>query len=157
MTARTTGVSEDLPEFPFPGTSYRGPDPIFTRLRAERPVARVQWSGGGHAWLVTRHEDIKSVLDDTRFSRAASYAPDAPTFSGLFQAPPGMIISLDPPDHTRLRVLAEQAFSPARIQGMRPRVRELVEAAGRAGQGVGRRSGGSGRGLRRSAGHGRHL
>lgn len=126
MTARTTGVSEELPEFPFPDTSYRGPDPIFTRLRAERPVVRVRWSGGGHAWLVTRHADIRAVLDDTRFSRAASYAPEAPKFSGLFQAPPGMIISLDPPDHTRLRVLAEQAFSPARIQGMRPRVRELA-------------------------------
>ncbi|MEV6264962.1 cytochrome P450 [Streptomyces sp. NPDC051784] len=126
MTARTPGVSEELPEFPFPGTSYRGPDPLFTRLRAERPVVRVRWSGGGHAWLVTRHEDIRSVLDDTRFSRAASYAPEAPSFSGLFQAPPGMIISLDPPDHTRLRVLAEKAFSPARIQGMRPRVRELA-------------------------------
>ncbi|MFG2428219.1 cytochrome P450 [Streptomyces sp. NPDC048590] len=126
MTARTPGVSEELPEFPFPGTSYRGPDPLFTRLRAERPVVRVRWSGGGHAWLVTRHEDIRSVLDDTRFSRAASYAPEAPSFSGLFQAPPGMIISLDPPDHTRLRVLAEKAFSPARIQGMRPRVQELA-------------------------------
>lgn len=126
MTARTTGVSSELPEFPFPGTSYRGPDPIFTRLRAERPVVRVRWTGGGHAWLVTRHEDVKQVLDDTRFSRAASYAPDAPKFSGLFQAPPGMIISLDPPDHTRLRVLAEQAFSAARIEGMRPRVRELA-------------------------------
>lgn len=127
MTARTTGVSGELPEFPFPGTSYRGPDPIFTQLRETRPVARVQWTGGGHAWLVTRHEDIKTVLDDTRFSRAASYAPEAPKFSGLFQAPPGMIISLDPPDHTRLRVLAEQAFSPARIQGMRPRVREVAD------------------------------
>ncbi|MEV0012803.1 cytochrome P450 [Streptomyces sp. NPDC051840] len=126
MTARTPGVNEELPEFPFPGTSYRGPDPLFTRLRAERPVVRVRWSGGGHAWLVTRHEDIRSVLDDTRFSRAASYAPEAPSFSGLFQAPPGMIISLDPPDHTRLRVLAEKAFSPARIQGMRPRVQELA-------------------------------
>ncbi|MEU6534294.1 cytochrome P450 [Streptomyces sp. NPDC047000] len=126
MTARSTGVSDELPDFPFPDTSYRGPDPIFTRLREERPVVRVRWSGGGHAWLVTRHEDIRTVLDDTRFSRAASYAPDAPKFSGLFQAPPGMIISLDPPDHTRLRVLAEQAFSPARIEGMRPRVRELA-------------------------------
>ena len=126
MTARTSGESPELPEFPFPGTSYRGPDPVFTRLRTERPVVRVRWTGGGHAWLVTRHEDVKQVLDDTRFSRAASYAPDAPKFSGLFQAPPGMIISLDPPDHTRLRVLAEQAFSAARIEGMRPRVRELA-------------------------------
>lgn len=126
MTARTSGESSELPEFPFPGTSYRGPDPVFTRLRTERPVVRVRWTGGGHAWLVTRHEDVKQVLDDTRFSRAASYAPDAPKFSGLFQAPPGMIISLDPPDHTRLRFLAEQAFSAARIEGMRPRVRELA-------------------------------
>jgi cytochrome P450 len=128
MTARSSGVSEELPEFPFPDTSYRGPDPIFTRLREERPVVRVRWSGGGHAWLVTRHADVKAVLDDTRFSRAASYAPDAPKFSGLFQAPPGMIISVDPPDHTRLRFLAEQAFSPARIEGMRTRVRELAGA-----------------------------
>ncbi|MEU3557708.1 cytochrome P450 [Streptomyces fragilis] len=127
MTARSTGVSdEELPVFPFPDTSYRGPDPLFTRLREERPVVRVRWNGGGHAWIVTRHADVRQVLDDTRFSRAASYAPDAPKFSGLFQAPPGMIVSLDPPDHTRLRVLAEQAFSPARIEGMRPRVREMA-------------------------------
>ncbi|MFE6103608.1 cytochrome P450 [Streptomyces laurentii] len=141
MTAGTTGTSgasaelpelaelaelAEIPEFPFPGTSYRGPDPLFTRLRAERPVVRVRWTGGGHAWLITRHEDVRRVLDDTRFSRAASYAPEAPTFQGLFQAPPGMIVSLDPPDHTRLRRLAEQAFSRARIEGMRPRVREVA-------------------------------
>ena len=121
----------DLPEpsgFPFPGSSYRGPDPRFTRLRAERPVVRVQVAGGAHAWLVTRHADIRAVLeDDARFSRAAVYGPQAPKFEGLFQAPPGMIISVDPPAHTRLRGLAEQAFSADRIAGMRPRVRELAD------------------------------
>jgi cytochrome P450 len=119
-------ASEQLPEFPFPGSSYRGPDPIFTRLREQRPVVRVEWTGGGHAWLVTRYQDVQAVLDDPRFSRAASYEPGAPKLGGLFQAPPGMIISLDPPDHTRLRILAEQAFSRTRIEGMRPRVRELA-------------------------------
>ncbi|WP_336320145.1 cytochrome P450 [Streptomyces lavendofoliae] len=128
MSLRTAGRAEDLqlPEFPFPGSSHLGPAPLFARLRAERPVVRVAWRGGGHAWLVTRHEDVIRVLDDPRFSRAASYAPDAPRFSGLFQAPPGMIVSLDPPDHTRLRALAEQAFSPDRVEGMRPRVREVA-------------------------------
>lgn len=115
-----------LPPFPFPGSSYRGPDPLFSRLREEQPVVRVEWTGGGHAWLVTRYADVQAVLDDTRFSRAASYEPGAPKLAGLFQAPPGMIISLDPPDHTRLRTLAEQAFSAERIEGMRPRVRELA-------------------------------
>jgi len=32
----------------------------------------------GHAWLVTRHADIRAVLDDERFSRSACYAPGAP-------------------------------------------------------------------------------
>ncbi|MFF7354212.1 MULTISPECIES: cytochrome P450 [Streptomyces] len=118
--------SADLPPFPFPGSSYRGPAPLFARLRRERPVVRVVWQGGGHAWLVTRYADIKAALEEPRLSRAAAYAPGAPTFSGLFQAPPGMIISVDPPDHTRLRALAEQAFSAGRIEAMRPRVRELA-------------------------------
>jgi cytochrome P450 len=119
-------LPEELPSFPFPGSGHRGPAPLVARLRAERPVARVAWTGGGRAWLVTRHADIRAVLDDPRFSRAACFAPDAPRFSGLLQAPPGMIISLDPPDHTRLRALAEQAFSPERIEGMCPRVQELA-------------------------------
>ncbi|WP_354643047.1 cytochrome P450 [Kitasatospora camelliae] len=112
--------------FPLPGSGYRGPAPAYARLRAERPVARLEVEGGGHAWVVTRYADVQAVLDDPRFSRAATYGPGAPKFAGLFQAPPGMIISLDPPDHTRLRDLAGQAFSPERIEGMRERVRELV-------------------------------
>jgi cytochrome P450 len=84
-------------------------------------------AGGGSAWLVTRYEDIRSVAADHRFSRAAVYAPGAPQFGGLFQAPPGMIVSLDPPDHTRLRRLAEQAFDAARVRSIGPRVTELVD------------------------------
>jgi cytochrome P450 len=119
---------QQLPLFPFPGSSYRGPDPLFARLRQEQPIVRVDWTGGGHAWLVTRYADVRAVLEDPRFSRAASYEPDAPKLAGLFQAPPGMIISLDPPEHTRLRTLAEQAFSAKRIEAMRPRVRQLANA-----------------------------
>ncbi|MEU2154049.1 cytochrome P450 [Streptomyces sp. NPDC019396] len=117
----------ELPLFPFSGSSHRGPDPVFSRLRAEQPVVRVTTANGTPAWLITRHEDIRTALEDPRLSRAASYEPAAPQFEGLFQAPPGMIISLDPPDHTRLRALAVQAFSPERIEGMRPRVRRLVD------------------------------
>lgn len=117
---------EEPPAFPFPGSSYRGPDPHFARLRAEQPVVRVPAVGGGHTWLVTRHADIRAVLDDERFSRAATYEPSAPKFIGLFQAPPEMIISLDPPAHTRLRGLAAQAFSAEQIEAMRPRVRQVV-------------------------------
>jgi len=118
---------EERCPFPFPGSTYRGPDPRYARLRAEAPVTKVPVAGGGSAWLVTRHADIRAVVDDPRLSRAAAYLPEAPTFAGLFQAPPGMIISVDPPEHTRLRRFAERALSPARVLGMRPRVTQLVE------------------------------
>lgn len=112
--------------FPIPGSSYRGPAPEFARFRAEQPVVRVPAAGGGHAWLATTRESVCAVLDDQRFSRAASYEPDAPQYPGLFQAPPGMIISLDPPAHTRLRDLVTQAFSVELVESMRPRIRQLV-------------------------------
>jgi cytochrome P450 len=120
-------VAVTTPTFPLPGSSHRGPAPALVRLREEDgPVVRLDVPGGGHAWLVCGYREIRRVLEDPRFSRAASYAPGAPTFEGLFQAPPDMIVSLDPPDHTRLRSLAEQAFSADRIAGLRPRVRALV-------------------------------
>ncbi|MCR3751583.1 cytochrome P450 [Lentzea californiensis] len=112
--------------FPVPGSSYRGPAPEFAGFRASSPVVRLPANGGGHCWIVTTQDSVRVVLDDVRFSRAASYEPAAPTFPGLFQAPPGMIISLDPPAHTRLRDLVSQAFSADRIESMRPRIRQLV-------------------------------
>jgi len=110
------------PEFPFPGSSWRGPAPHSARLLAECPVARVPVAGGGHAWIVSRHEDVRAALEDPRLSRAACYLPGAVRFSGFFQAPPGMIISVDPPEHTRLRDFAEQALTPARVAALRPRI-----------------------------------
>jgi cytochrome P450 len=124
-----------MASFPVPGSSYRGPAPEFAEFRASQPVVRLPAAGGGQCWVATTHESVRAVLDDVRFSRAASYEPTAPTFPGLFQAPPGMIISLDPPAHTRLRALVSQAFSVDLIEAMRPRIRRLVgELLDRAGE-----------------------
>jgi len=115
------------PVFPLPYSSYRGPAPGYARLRTEAPVARVPVATGGHTWVVTGYEQAREALADPRFSRAALYREGAPEFPGLLKAPPEMIASMDPPEHTRLRKLVTRAFTVRRIEQMRPRVEELVD------------------------------
>ena len=113
--------------FPFPDSSYRGPDPRFTRLRMEQPVARVHTHGGVDAWLVTRYEDVFALSADTRLSRAAACGPGAPKVGGAMTSTPEMIISMDTHEHSRVRRLLAKAFAPRRIEQMRPRVQRVVD------------------------------
>ncbi|MFJ2212912.1 cytochrome P450 [Streptomyces sp. NPDC101062] len=106
-------------------------DPHYALLRREEPLCRVQLPYGEPAWLATRYDDVKAVLSDPRFSRAAAVGRDQPR-SRPYPSGAGSMISLDPPDHTRLRRLATKAFTARRIEALRPRAQkiadELVEA-----------------------------
>ncbi|MEU6660811.1 cytochrome P450 [Streptomyces sp. NPDC046821] len=113
--------------FPLPGSTYLGPDPEFARLRAERPVARMRLDDGREVWMVTRYDDIREGLADPRLSRAAAVRPEVAPFRGMSQVPPEMIVSTDPPEHTRLRKLVSKVFTVRGVEKMRPRVTELVD------------------------------
>lgn len=113
--------------FPFAGSSYAGPAPQYARLRDERPVARVHTAGGVDAWLVSRYEEARSALADPRLGRAATVAPDAPRIGGSMTSAPEMIISMDAPDHTRLRKLAAGAFTARRVELLRPSIQRISD------------------------------
>lgn len=113
--------------FPFPDSSYRGPDPRYERLRAEEPVVRVRTAGGVDAWLVTRYEDVRAALADPRLSRAETCKPGAPRIGGSMTTTPEMIISLDSTEHARLRKLVAGAFTARRVEQMRPLVQEAAD------------------------------
>ncbi len=88
-------------------------------------LTKVRMPFGESAWLITRYDDARAVLADSRFSRAMSLDHDVPrmsegrNFTG--------ILTTDPPDHTRLRTLVAKAFTMRRVEALRTRVRALAE------------------------------
>ncbi|GHE08478.1 cytochrome P450 [Streptomyces alanosinicus] len=104
-------------------------------VRETPGLLRVQLPYGEPAWLATRYADARLVLGDQRFSRALALGRDEPR-SSEGKRDSG-ILSMDPPDHTRLRSLVAKAFTVRQVEKLRPRIRELtstlldeMEAAG---------------------------
>lgn len=115
-----------LPAYPFHRPSLLSPPAEYARLRESEPVARVVLPSGDPAWLVTRFDDVRLVLGDGRFGRAALTGPGAPRISAV-PLPPELMFRTDPPVHTRLRGQVNRGFARRRSQGLRPRVQELTD------------------------------
>jgi cytochrome P450 len=114
--------------YPFPSAeSIFHPSRTLSELQRSEPVAQFRTADGRTGWVVTRYQDVRTVLVDPRFSRAASFDPalNLPD-TGLGQASAGSILSLDPPEHTRLRRLVAGAFTARRVESLRPRAAEIV-------------------------------
>ena len=114
--------------YPFAELDHLEINPTYFELQRDEPVARVRLPYGGEAWLATRYEDVKTVLADPRFSRAAVREPGADVPRTLPTMPTETdILSMDPPDHTRLRKLVAKAFTARRTEQLRQRAQELVD------------------------------
>ncbi|MGA8115406.1 MAG: cytochrome P450 [Actinocatenispora sp.] len=128
MTVHHPPTDEQGPgvlDIPFPGSFHLDPAPTWTRLREDCPVTQVRTLSGDVVWLVTRYQDVRTVLADARFSRAGTVAAGAPQVA-VARPLPGTLPTTDPPEHTRLRRLVSGAFSHRRVETMRPWIRELA-------------------------------
>ncbi|MCR6482835.1 cytochrome P450 [Amycolatopsis sp. OK19-0408] len=130
----TTSLEPDrstLPEYPAPRA--RGcpfdPSPEIRGLQQTAPITRIRLWDGSTPWLVTRHEDVRALLGDRRVSAN-------PTLPGYPSSSPGMVarrshartfISMDDPDHARLRRMVTAPFAVKRIEAMRPAVQRVVD------------------------------
>ncbi|ONI85720.1 cytochrome [Saccharothrix sp. ALI-22-I] len=118
----------EIRPYPFTELDNLELHPGYLELQRDEPVARVRLPYGGDAWLATRYEDVKTVLADPRFSRAAVMEPGADVPRTLPTMPTETnILSMDPPDHTRLRRLVAKAFTARRTEQLRERAQEIVD------------------------------
>jgi cytochrome P450 len=116
---------------PFDPEYRANPYPMLKRLREEAPAYR---SPLGFIAL-SRYDDCVTMLRHphaTTDSRKTPRWRDEVTKQGfdpdalLAEGNPPFLF-LDPPDHTRLRGLVSKAFTPRVVEGLRPRVEEIVE------------------------------
>ncbi|WP_285570872.1 MULTISPECIES: cytochrome P450 [unclassified Streptomyces] len=126
MDSTASSVGQDELQYPFRRPSAVQVPPVYEELRAQCPVAKVRLPSGDEGYVVSRHEDVRAVLGDARFSRAATVEPDAPKLTNL-PPMPASLFTMDPPEHTRLRRLVSREFTARRVENLRPRIQELTD------------------------------
>lgn len=118
------------PSFPMPRTGSPFDPPVeYDRFRQEGPLRKVRMWDGRDAWLVTRMADVRAVLANLHFSNNPAH-PGYPFLSPAraetlknYQT----FITMDPPDHTRLRRMLTKDFTQKRMEEMRPGIEKLVD------------------------------
>lgn len=126
----TTGSAPS--DFGLPAGYRTNPYPAYEMLRAMDPVLWVPNILGRGAWLVTSHHECAAVLKDNRYGKRAEKVVDpaelqrAHTLVRGDQVAKSMLF-VDPPDHTRLRGLVNQAFTPRMLERLRPHIQEIAE------------------------------
>jgi cytochrome P450 len=118
---------------------FANPYPLYHRLRSEDPV---HWDHFLHTWVVTRYADVSTVLQ--HFSATRTPTPQHLSELGLPRLVPiaevlvRQMLFLDARAHGRIRNLASKAFTPRRVEALRPHIEEITDGLLNAVQDKGR-------------------
>jgi cytochrome P450 len=107
------------------------PYSFYARARQEEPIV---FCPDLNAWLVTRHQDIQSILlQPGKFSSCDTLTSPVKfsqrALEELIQGylPVPIVLNTDGAEHVRFRVPLTKAFAPARIRDMEPFVRTVAD------------------------------
>lgn len=107
------------------------PYPVYALLREKDPV---HWDAQLNGWVITRYDDVyRGLRDHETFSSkrvgllaARGGATPSTAMQQFIRLASGWMWMLDPPEHTRVRKLMNQGFSPRAVRNLEPMVSEIV-------------------------------
>jgi cholest-4-en-3-one 26-monooxygenase len=103
------------------------PYEAFAELRREPGLVQMVGPGDRIYWALTRHADVVAA---SRNPELFSNEPDPFTVTGNGPDTPAipLLISLDPPEHTKRRQLINKGFTPRRVTRLSDRIHEIVDS-----------------------------
>lgn len=114
--------------FPFRRVDPMQPPPQYAQARATQPVLPVTLWNGRRAWLLTRYEDVRSVVTDARFSGEFAN-PDFPTVTEarvVVDKQERAFVGMDNPRHDHYRRMFTKEFSTRRMVALRPKMTAIA-------------------------------
>jgi cytochrome P450 len=106
------------------------PHALLRTLTESGPAHRCEPVGAPAQWLVTGYDAARAVLADPRVTKRSEHAGLEPGWlmSGARdEVGIAYMLTVDPPEHTRLRAKVAPAFAPRRIEELRPGTRAVAE------------------------------
>jgi cytochrome P450 len=110
---------------------YRAPNAAYAAMHAASPT--FWWEEQGH-WFFCGYDAVNALLRDRRFGRqithvmsreALGWPEPAPHLADFDHAESKSLLSLEPPEHTRLRTLVNRAFVSRNIERLAPEIAAL--------------------------------
>ena len=126
MSVSNPTVSDDPVEFdPYSEDFFSAPVETYRRMRDEAPV---YYSEKYDFWALTRYDDVAAAIKDFEtFSSAKGITLDMVKAADTENPSGRIIITMDPPEHERMRKLVNRVFTPRAIVSLEGMVRETID------------------------------
>lgn len=123
------------PQIDFTSPTFKkNPYEILASMRRQNPVAKISLPGDRAGWLITRYEDVETLIRDPRLSIDIRdvYPPEIIKavfpFGEVSEALlHSMVFSNDPKTHSRLRNLVSSSFTPRYIGTWQERIQNIID------------------------------
>jgi cytochrome P450 len=109
---------------------FRDPAAVIERLRARGPVVEAKLPIVGKLWMTTTYEAAARVLKDSETFTLRNEGGVAGLrwwMPGIVRAVADNMLTMDEPDHTRLRGIVDEAFRRRAILDLEPRILAIAD------------------------------